>query len=123
MSSIWTETAAEKLSRLQNQVLGRGADPTPSNPGPSKEDAEQRRRIEEYNSQTRGKSLYEEKKEAKKAGTARRKGEEEEDDPSKRPFDREKDMALGGQLGAAQKREFMSKAANFGDRFSKGSFL
>ena len=129
--SIWTETAAEKLARLQNQVLGRGPDDKNTAAGPSKasssssnrDDAEQRRRIEAYNEQTRGKSLYEEKKEARKKGAGGRRKEEEEDDPSQRPFDREKDMALGGKLGAAQKREFVGKAANFGDRFSKGSFL
>ncbi|KAL2110863.1 hypothetical protein VUR80DRAFT_635 [Thermomyces stellatus] len=121
--SVWTETAAEKLSRLENQVLGRDSGPIPSSSTPSKDDTEQRRKIEQYTSQTRGKSLYEEKREAMKAGADRRKGEAEEDDPSKRPFDREKDMALGGRLGAAQKREFLNKAANFGDRFSKGSFL
>lgn len=123
--SIWTETPQEKLARLQNAVLGRGEDPSPTpSTSVSKEEEEKRRRVEEYTAQTRGKSLYEEKKEARKAGKLREgKAEEEEDDPSKRPFDREKDMALGGRLGAAQKREFMGKAAGFGDRFSKGSYL
>lgn len=116
--SIWTETPEEKLARLQDAVLGRGADPAP--PPAAKDDEEQRRRVEAFTEQTRGKSLYEERKEARKVG---RKKEEEEDDPSARPFDREKDMALGGKLGAAQKKEFVGKAAHFGDRFSKGSFL
>jgi hypothetical protein len=130
--NIWTETAAQKLARLQNAVLGRGDDApqqqsgSATGPGGSAGSDRQRAQIEEYNAQTRGRSLYDERREAKKAGGPRRKiggEEEEEDDPSKRAFDKEKDMAIGGRLGAAQKREMMNKAANFGDRFQKGSFL
>ncbi|CAI4218565.1 unnamed protein product [Parascedosporium putredinis] len=65
--------------------------------------------------------LYEERQEAKKRG--KMKPQDEEDDPSKRPFDREKDMAIGGNLGAAKKRELLNKSSNFGDRFQKGSYL
>jgi len=125
--SIWTETAQEKLARLQNSVLGRGPDEGPSSGagggGSAKAalESERRRKIEEYTAQTRGKSMYEERREARRAGKI--KTDEEEDDPSKRPFDREKDMAIGGRLGAAQKRELMNKASNFGDRFQKGSYL
>jgi len=128
VASIWTETAQEKLARLQNSVLGRGSDEQAqggANSGgrgaESSREAEQRRTIEEYTAQTRGKSLYEERQEAKKRGKIR--PQDEEDDPSKRPFDREKDMAIGGNLGAAKKRELLNKSSNFGDRFQKGSYL
>jgi len=47
----------------------------------------------------------------------------EDDDPSKRGFDREKDMALGGRLGNGQKKEMLAKAADFGSRFQKGRYL
>lgn len=46
-----------------------------------------------------------------------------EDDPSKRGFDYEKDMAAGTKIGHAQKREMLNRAADFGSRFAKGSYL
>lgn len=51
------------------------------------------------------------------------KGEEAEDDPSKRAFDREKDMASGAQFSSAQKREMLNKASNFSGKFSGGTYL
>ncbi|KAH7155463.1 hypothetical protein B0J13DRAFT_545642 [Dactylonectria estremocensis] len=122
VSSIWTETPEEKLKRLQDSVLGRedktkeaAADTTKS-----KKEEERQRRIAANIEAQRGKSLYDEHQ-----GRREKAGEkvEEEDDPSKRAFDREKDMALGGKIGTAQRKELMTKAANFGGRFSKGSFL
>ncbi|KAM3077826.1 hypothetical protein ACMFMF_004244 [Clarireedia jacksonii] len=127
VSAIWTETPEEKRRRLEDAVLGRhdssagnngdgGRDPRMK--AESKKDAETDRRIREYNEKNRGKSLY--------AEHAERKGEavkKEEDDPSKRGFDREKDMALGGRLGNAQKKELLNKAADFGSRFQKGKYL
>ncbi|PNP83291.1 hypothetical protein FNYG_03613 [Fusarium nygamai] len=123
VSTIWTETPEEKLKRLHDSVLGRvdkNTDTAPK-PGKSQEEEERNRRIAASIESQRGKSLYAEhqgrrEKEGKKV-------EEEEDDPSKRGFDREKDMALGGKIGTAQRRELMNKAADFGGRFSKGSFL
>ena len=46
-----------------------------------------------------------------------------EDDPSKRAFDREKDMASGSRIGTAQRREMLSKAAGFSSKFAGGSYL
>lgn len=48
---------------------------------------------------------------------------EKEDDPSKRAFDYEKDMGGGMKIGHAQRKEMLNKAADFGSRFSKGSYL
>lgn len=48
---------------------------------------------------------------------------EKEDDPSKRAFDREKDIAGGMKIGHAQKREMLNRAKDFGSRFSGGSYL
>ncbi|KAF4980817.1 hypothetical protein FZEAL_3271 [Fusarium zealandicum] len=122
VSSIWTETPEEKLKRLQDSVLGRGDKTAESTPQAalSKEEEERNRKISTNLEAQRGKSLYDEHqvrrdKEGEKA--------EEEDDPSKRGFDREKDMALGGKIGTAQRRELMNNAANFGGRFQKGSYL
>lgn len=123
VSSLWTETADEKLQRLEDAVLGRGADPAPqagpARRGRTQEELDRERRISEYTGQTRGKSLYEAHQTAKEAASAA----EDEDDPSKRAFDKEKDMALGGKIGTAQRREMLNRAADFGGRFQKGSYL
>ncbi|KAK4659009.1 hypothetical protein QC762_106540 [Podospora pseudocomata] len=132
VSSIWTETPEEKRRRLANAVLGRD-DPsnTPQQPigpsaGPSKRTAEDEARIKSYTEQTRGKSLVEQhqaRKAERKAKSGSGKEEEEEDDPSKRAFSWEKDMKVGGVVSGKQKRELLNKAANFGGRFQKGSYL
>lgn len=122
VSSIWTETPEEKLKRLQDSVLGREDKTQEAAVGStrSKEEEERQRRIAANIAAQRGKSLYDEHQ-----GRREKAGEkvEEDDDPSKRAFDREKDMALGGKIGTAQRKELMTKAANFGGRFQKGSFL
>ncbi|VUC29643.1 unnamed protein product [Clonostachys rosea] len=124
VSSIWTETPEEKLQRLQDSVLGRSA---PGKDGSSADDArareaeERNRKIAANIESRRGESLYEQHSKRRKE-----KGEapgQEEDDPSKRAFDKEKDMALGGQIGTAKRRELMNKSANFGGRFQRGNFL
>jgi hypothetical protein len=47
----------------------------------------------------------------------------EEDDPSKRAFDREKDIAGGIKISNQQKKEMLNRAADFGSRFSSGKYL
>ncbi|KAK0748296.1 hypothetical protein B0T21DRAFT_279280 [Apiosordaria backusii] len=136
VSSIWTETPEEKRRRLANAVLGR-EDPSnapqhqpigPSAAGPSNRTAEDEAKIKAYTEQTRGKSLVEQHQ-ARKAERKTQKGDkggqddEEEDDPSKRAFSWEKDMKVGGAVSGKQKRELLNKAANFGGRFQKGSYL
>ncbi|PNY24533.1 Uncharacterized protein TCAP_05512 [Tolypocladium capitatum] len=126
LPSIWTETPEEKLRRLQDSVLGRAdaaADAAGSaNAGgkKSKEEEERGRRIAASIEARRGKSLYDEHS-TKRRDRGADKGEE--DDPSQRAFDREKDMALGGKIGTAKRRELVTKSANFGGRFQKGSYL
>lgn len=63
----------------------------------------------------RGPSLVEQHK-----GT---KGPEAEDDPSKRAFDREKDMGSGMRIGHTQRKEMLNKAAGFSSKFAGGSYL
>ncbi|ROT42259.1 hypothetical protein SODALDRAFT_303434 [Sodiomyces alkalinus F11] len=144
ISSIWTETPEQKRKRLEDAVLGRaapaGSDLEAATSGQgrrrTREDDERDRKRAERIAAARGKSLYEEHQEARRqqgnpAGSRktgdyrpRKDGvEEEEDDPSKRAFDREKDMALGGRIGTAQRRELLNKAKDFGGRFQKGSYL
>ena len=128
ISAIWTETPEEKRQRLEDEVLGRKEAATSGRGGGEKKgvskelEMEERataRRIQEYNEKNRGRSLYEERE-----AMQEKRGEKvEEDDPSKRGFDREKDMALGGRLGNGQKKEMLAKAADFGSRFQKGRYL
>ncbi|KAK0384057.1 hypothetical protein NLU13_8146 [Sarocladium strictum] len=130
ISSIWTETPEEKLKRLQDSVLGRssGAGSTKQSASAaaaekkSREDAERDRRIaENIERSKKGKSLVEEHQERR-----REKGhkvEDDDDDPSKRAFDREKDMAIGGRMGGKERREMMTQAKGFSGRFQKGSYL
>ncbi|OTA04459.1 hypothetical protein A9Z42_0050450 [Trichoderma parareesei] len=132
-SSIWTETPEEKLRRLQDSVLGRtSSDAAAAQAGMSEKQLKKLQRDEALSASiqaTRGKTLLEEHQgggSRKSASSSRGKvvgAEEEEDDPSKRAFDREKDMAVGGRITATQRRELINKSANFGGRFQKGSFL
>ncbi|OHE92716.1 hypothetical protein CORC01_11997 [Colletotrichum orchidophilum] len=128
ISSIWTETPEQKRKRLEDAVLGRG-DPTAAGseknkqPRRTKEEVERERSISENIASARGKSMYEEHQQNKKSGEKPVRDEEEEDDPSKRAFDREKDMSLGGKIGTAQRRELLNRAKDFGGRFQKGSYL
>lgn len=62
----------------------------------------------------RNKSLYDEHKKAVP--------KEKEDDPSKRAFDKEKDIG-GVKIGHVQKKEMLKRASDFGSRFAKGSYL
>ena len=58
------------------------------------------------------------------SGAAREEGaDDDDDDPSKRAFDWEKDMKVGGQISNSQRQQLLNRAANFGGRFQKGSFL
>ena len=123
ISSIWTETPEQKRKRLEDAVLGRDAGAAAPRPPPtqSREDEERAAQIRDNLERARGPSLYavHQARDGGKGGRI----EEEEDDPSKRGFDREKDMKIGGRIGAAQRKELLNKAADFGGRFSKGKFL
>ncbi len=119
-STLWTETPEQKRKRLEDEVMGvrrpagLGAEEKRDR-GREEEGRETERRIREWNERNRGTSLYEEHKKA----TPR----EKEDDPSKRAFDKEKDMGMGVKIGHAQKRELLNKAKDFGSRFEKGNYL
>lgn len=84
-----------------------------------REAAETSRRIAEYNAKYRSTSLYVEHAKSYKSGVAK----EKEDDPSKRAFDKEKDIRGGIKLGHGQKRELLNRAADFGSRFAGGKYL
>lgn len=69
----------------------------------------------EEQAQNRSQSLYAQHK--------RKEDKEEADDPSKRGFNYERDMSAAPKINHAQKREMLHKAADFGARFSQGSYL
>ena len=48
---------------------------------------------------------------------------EKEDDPSKRAFDKEKDIRGGQKIGHAKRRELLTRAADFETKFAGGKFL
>ncbi|KAI9812459.1 MAG: hypothetical protein M1827_004690 [Pycnora praestabilis] len=117
---LWTETPEQKRQRLEDEVMGvkRPATLGSEDKRNGKSDAEMEktaRRIQEYNDKNRNKSLYDEHKKAVP--------KEKEDDPSKRAFDKEKDMGLGQKIGHAQKKDLLHRAADFGSRFAGGNYL
>lgn len=116
---IWTETPEQKLKRLQDEAMGISAhsnsDTSKKESRRNKAEEEKARKLREQIDASRGKSLVEQHQS--------KGGKEKEDDPSKRVFDYEKDMAIGGNISHKQKREMLSKAKGFGDRFSSGSYL
>ncbi|KAL3493003.1 hypothetical protein BJX62DRAFT_94432 [Aspergillus germanicus] len=126
VDSSWTETPEEKIRRLQNEAMGivssgssGGAGGGAAGAGTEAEERKaqaMREQVQRYNERVR-------KEDAAAFEERKKKGKEEEDDPSKRAFDKEKDMGLGGRISHAQRREMMNKAADFGSRFSKGKFL
>ncbi|KAL2821719.1 hypothetical protein BDW59DRAFT_149914 [Aspergillus cavernicola] len=125
VDSSWTETPEEKMRRLQDEAMGivsSSSGPGAGGGGATGADDEaaqaMREKVQRYNERVRkSESMVEEKKRKEKGK------EEKDDDPSKRAFDKEKDMALSSKLTHAQRREMVSKASDFGSRFSKGRFL
>ncbi|KAI9760053.1 MAG: hypothetical protein M4579_001886 [Chaenotheca gracillima] len=119
-NAVWTETPEQKRKRLEDEVMGviqPAAQASSSNNvdrrAPRDDDTD--KRIQEYNDAHRNKSLYE----AHKHVVPR----EKEDDPSKRAFDKEKDIGGGLKIGHAQRKELLNRAADFSSKFSKGSYL
>lgn len=117
VNGSWTETPEQKMNRLHNQVMG--AVPPSASDNPAKKADESRsseimrERVKKYNEGTRDRTQ----------SANLRKPSEEEDDPSKRAFDREKDMALSSRISHADRRKLMDKASDFGSRFTSGKFL
>ena len=133
LGTLWTETPEQKRQRLQDEIMG-VAKPASLDQikkkitGTRSEVKETDRKIEEYNVSlhylrerslidSKGKyrvpSLYDQHQKSNNPA---------EDDPSQRAFDREKDIG-GSIMTTAQRRELKSKAADFGTKFSRGSYL
>lgn len=134
IGDTWTETPEQKRQRLEDEVLGRkkpaqlqeegdGDENTGARAKTREEDRRAEKRIREYNEKVRGGALMDEGRWTGKKTGGTISNREEEDDPSKRAFDREKDMKVGGAVGYAQKKELLNQAKNMGDRFARGSYL
>ncbi len=127
---MWTETAEEKRKRLADAVLGRGPDPTVASgrwrqlpgirpPRSGMRRSGRTRRRHGARACTRSTRAVIRKGRATGASGP----VEEEDDPSKRAFDREKDMGLGSKITNSQRQQLLKRAANFGGRFQKGGIF
>lgn len=114
----WHETPEQKQARLQRELMGvkdkASPAPAPSKPGVHNEETATAQRLKGYNA-VRGPSLFD--------SHQKKHDREEDDDPSKRAFDREKDIAGGLQLNSTQRRDMMKKASDFGSRFSSSKYL
>ncbi|KAF2403860.1 hypothetical protein EJ06DRAFT_297612 [Trichodelitschia bisporula] len=118
IDTVWTETPEQKRKRLENEVLGVAAPAhsTAKQVKPrAKDEEETARRIKEHTEKHRGKSLYDQHQKSTP--------QDLEDDPSKRAFDREKDIASGTRIGHTQRKDLVNRAADFGSRFSGGGYL
>ena len=129
VSAIWTETPEEKRRRLEDEVMGVVAPAAAGGGSKSggdvrerraeEEAAETERRVRAFNEkERRGRSLLDEH-----AGGKGRREREKEDDPTKRAFDREKDVGLGGKVGYKAKGEMVARAKDMGGRFAGGRYL
>ncbi|KAJ5440176.1 uncharacterized protein N7458_011174 [Penicillium daleae] len=144
VDATWVETPEERMRRLQDEVMGVGAAPnrTEQRPSSTKDVArnkEMEEKIKKFNvcptipgESASGPSsnfhvlikiIQEQSGKNTRLEKERPARKEEEDDPSARAFDREKDMAVGSKITSAQRREMVSKASDYGSRFSKGSYL
>ncbi|KAI4824898.1 hypothetical protein E4T44_09992, partial [Aureobasidium sp. EXF-8845] len=118
IAAAWTETPEEKLKRLQDEAMG--VKPAAAGHVDAKEAARNKekeaeaRLIREQTDKARGPSLMAQHKESNP--------ENKDDDPTKRAFDREKDIG-GSSLGLVDKKDLLNKAATFGSKFSGGSYL
>ena len=138
-NALWTETHEQKRQRLEDEVMGvnKHAQQDQNSKASSRNAAEAReteKRIREYNVRKSSSKLnvsnayvfsYQEKNRNSSLYSEHKKvtPKEKEDDPSKRAFDKDKDIGLGMKIGHSQKKEMLSRAADFGSRFAGGNYL
>ena len=117
LAAEWTENPEEKLKRLQNEAMGvkgsGAADFDAKEYARNKEREEQARNIKAHTKTNRGPSLIEQHQKVQKI---------EDDDPSKRAFDREKDIG-GGMVNKVDRQEMLKKAGDFSSKFAGGNYL
>ncbi|ODQ51007.1 hypothetical protein SAICODRAFT_31530 [Saitoella complicata NRRL Y-17804] len=124
-SRVWTETPQERARRLEEEVMGVRAPTlqghaTQVTKEETREEREKRERDEDIAERVRsarGPSLMEQHKEQQKE-----KEEEEKDDPSKRGFDRERDV-VGRKVTGKMRDQLVEKARGLGGMFEGGKYL
>ncbi|KAI8331838.1 hypothetical protein BC941DRAFT_437664 [Chlamydoabsidia padenii] len=118
-TSSWTDTPADKANKQQEQQ----SSSLRPDQRPTRAEMELRKKVDNHNKSERSMSLLELHRMNNKNKNKKRK---DEDDPSKRPFDREKDLMGTRQMNKKQKAELLEKSNEWSDRFSStrgSSFL
>jgi len=117
-NSLWTETPAEREKRRQEGSTQPATKKkkVERDPNEIRKNEELSKFVESYNEKNRPKSLmkiYQEN---------HMKDRVDEEDPTKRGFDREKDLAFK-RYDPKRMQEFHSRVTESSSRFSKGTFL
>ncbi|KAI6096582.1 hypothetical protein EDD16DRAFT_644967 [Pisolithus croceorrhizus] len=122
-SSLWTETPAERLQRLSDEVSGRKRKAVNAEPEEDPEDAKKkkkrdeviRRGVDEHTRKIRGAALVDthiEREAQKKADV---------DEEPAAIWDHSRDMSIGGRLmDEKQRKQMLREARGLGDRFGTG---
>ncbi|KAI9141899.1 hypothetical protein BKA69DRAFT_1071840 [Paraphysoderma sedebokerense] len=121
----WTETPAEKRERLQQKALDSSSSKKkrPRSPSPPRSDRDVllAASVQQHNESHRAQSLltmYE------SSSDHMQRRLEQHDDPTKRGWDRDKDMAGGKRMDVKQRQDVIKKAGTgLGGRFGGGGFL
>ncbi|KAF2719978.1 hypothetical protein K431DRAFT_347587 [Polychaeton citri CBS 116435] len=117
--SAWHETPEEKRRRLENEMMGVASSDRTGSTGigvdvKRNREQEKAQKIRAEVERARGASLMDQHITGKGRDV-------EDDDPSKRVFDREKDIGSGGGISASQRKKILSQASNFTSKFQSGS--
>ncbi|CAG8520367.1 2140_t:CDS:2 [Ambispora leptoticha] len=117
-NSLWTETPAERIERIQKSSRQKRKHVKVDDDEPikySKEDLEIAERINEYNEIHRPKSLLEQHSE-----TYVKSKKWEKDDVRQRPFDRDRDVLGARRMDSRKRREILDQAKGLGSKFGHG---
>ncbi|ORX61381.1 hypothetical protein DM01DRAFT_1380299 [Hesseltinella vesiculosa] len=122
-TSSWTDTPADKERKAREAAQGNSSSSSrKSDYGrPSANELATREKIQRHNETERPMSLLE----MHRKGKYKRKNDNR-DDPTKRAFDRDKDLAGARPMNKKQKSELLKKSGEWADRFGPGrgsSFL
>ncbi|ORY97231.1 hypothetical protein BCR43DRAFT_513662 [Syncephalastrum racemosum] len=113
--SIWTDSPAERERKRKAAMMEEPEDPRQQQQRPAPKPAAPPPVVVE----SRGKTLVEIHKELAKNKKLKRK--EDEDDPSKRPFDREKDLMAARPMNRKTKQDLLKSSYELGGRFNRGN--
>ncbi|KAK4565581.1 hypothetical protein LTR86_004198 [Recurvomyces mirabilis] len=123
-NSAWNETPEQKRKRLRDEMMGVATSLSSSSGAPAIPAVKQSKRAtnlddaaREHIAKSRGPSLMSRHEQTK--GPAA----ELEDDPSKRSFDREKDMGAGMRIDGTKRKQLLNQAEGFSSKFAGGSYL